>query len=110
MTAAVRHREAMRRVDCPISLLIAALLISTMLQLPADQNRTIIPTSSPMSPTRLVKKAFKAASEFGFSSHQCPMSANEQTPTSSHPTIVCRIFSLRTKKSIDAEKRLRKAK
>ncbi len=54
--------------------------------------------SRPMSPTRLVRKALSAASEFGLSSHQCPMRANEQTPTSSQPTIICSVFSLTTKK------------
>ena len=63
-----------------------------------------------MSPTRLVRNALSAASELGFSSHQCPMSAKEQTPTSSQPTIICNVLSARTKKSIDAVNRLRKAK
>ena len=49
--------------------------------------------SRPTSPTRLVRKALRAASEFGFSSHQWPMSTNEQTPTSSQPTIICSVFS-----------------
>ena len=47
---------------------------------PAPKNRMITPQMRPTSPTRLVMKALRAASEFGFSSHQCPMSANEQRP------------------------------
>ncbi len=63
----------------------------------------------PMSPTRLVMNALSAASEFGFSSHQCPMSAKEQTPTNSHPTIIWSVFSASTKKSIDAVNNARNA-
>ena len=51
-----------------------------------------------------------AASELGFSSHQCPMSAKEQSPTSSQPTISCSVFSVSTNISIEAVNRLRKAK
>ena len=69
-----------------------------------------MPMSRPMSPTRLVRNALSAASVFAFSSHQWPIRANEQTPTSSQPTIIWRMFSLITKKSIDAVNRLRKAK
>ena len=58
-----------------------------MLKVPsAAQNRTIIPIISPTSPTRVVMKALRAASLLAFSSHQWPMSVNEQTPTSSHTT------------------------
>ena len=76
----------------------------------AAKNSTATPMSSPMSPTLLVKKALRAASELGFSSHQCPMSTNEQTPTSSQPTIICRVFSDSTKKSMAAVKSDKKAK
>ena len=47
---------------------------------PEPKNRMITPQIRPTSPTRLVMKALRAASEFGFSSHQCPISANEQRP------------------------------
>ena len=50
---------------------------------PAAKNSTVTPTSRPMSPTRLVRNAFNAASLLGFSSHQCPIRTKEQTPTSS---------------------------
>ena len=46
----------------------------------------------PTSPTRLVRKALRAASVLRFSSHQCPMSTNEHTPTSSHPVSICRVL------------------
>ena len=70
-----------------------------------------MPTSRPMSPTRLVRNALSAASEFGFSSHQWPMSTNEQRPTSSQPTMhLQRVLRLSTKKSIEAVNRLRNAK
>ena len=64
-----------------------------------------------MSPTRLVRKALRAASELAFSSHQCPMSANEQTPTSSQPDEhLQRVLGRARSKSIEAVNRLRKAK
>ena len=63
-----------------------------------------------MSPTRLVRNALSAASELGFSSHQCPISANEQTPTSSQPTIICSVLWDSTKNSIEAVNSDRKAK
>ncbi len=68
------------------------------------------PIMRPTSPTRLVRNALSAASELGFSSHQWPISAKEQTPTSSQPTSICNELSARTKNSIDAVNRLRKAK
>ena len=70
----------------------------------------IMPTIRPMSPTRLVRNALRAASEFGFSSHQCPMSANEQRPTSSQPVMNCTVLRLITSISIDAVNSDRKAK
>ena len=45
----------------------------------------ITPVSNPMSPVRVVRNAFSAASLFGFSSHQWPISMNEHKPTSSQP-------------------------
>ena len=87
-----------------------SLILSVSNVRPAAKNRTITPMSRPTSPTRLVRNAFSAASEFGFSSHQCPMSTNEHRPTSSQPTIICNVFSARTKNNIDAVNRLRNAK
>ena len=46
----------------------------------------------PMSPIRLVKNALSAASVFGFSSHQWPISTNEHTPTSSQPRSIWIVF------------------
>ena len=63
-----------------------------------------------MSPTRLVMKAFSAASELALSSHQWPMRTKEQTPTNSQPTIIWRMLSLSTKNNIEAVNRLRNAK
>ena len=63
-----------------------------------------------MSPTRLVRKAFNAASLLGFSSHQCPIRAKEQTPTSSQAHNSCRVFSDTTSRSIEALNSERKAK
>ena len=63
-----------------------------------------------MSPTRLVRKAFSAASELSRSSHQWPISTKEHTPTSSQATNSCRVFSETTRSSIDALNRDRKAK
>ena len=74
------------------------------------KNNVIIPTSRPTSPTRLVMNALRAASEFGFSSHQCPMSTNEQRPTSSQPVIICIVLRLMTSSSIDAVNSDRNAK
>ena len=68
------------------------------------------PQIRPTSPTRLVMKAFRAASEFGFSSHQCPMRANEHRPTSSQHVSSCSVFSLMISPSIEAVNSERKAK
>ena len=51
----------------------------------APKKMMAVPTSRPMSPTRTVKKAFSAAREFASSSHQWPMSMNEQRPMISQP-------------------------
>ena len=72
------------------------------------KNRIDTPTMSPMSPTRLVRKALSAASELSFSSHQWPMSTNEHTPTSSQPTSIWMVVEAVTKNSIDAVNRLKK--
>ncbi len=77
---------------------------------PAAKYSVITPTSRPTSPTRLVMKALRAASLLAFSSHQCPMSAKEQTPTSSQHTISCSVVLAMTRPSIDAVNSDRKAK
>ena len=77
---------------------------------PAPKNRMITPQISPMSPTRLVRNALRAASELGFSSHQCPMSAKEHRPTSSQQVRSCTVLWLMIRPSIDALKSERKAK
>ena len=111
MTAAIRQHDATSSSRCRISPALAISLIWMMSKLrPAAKYRMIIPTRRPTSPTRLVRNALRAASEFGFSSHQCPMSANEHRPTSSQPTIIWSVLCASTKKSIDAVNRLRKAK
>ncbi len=66
------------------------------------KNVMITPVSRPMSPVRVVRNAFSAASLLGFSSHQWPISMNEQTPTSSQPTSSCSVLSATTSSSIDA--------
>ena len=66
----------------------------------------MMPIISPMSPVRVVRNALSAASEFAPSSHQCPMSTNEQRPTRSQPTSSCSVLSATTSVSIDAVKRL----
>jgi hypothetical protein len=76
----------------------------------APKNRMITPMISPMSPTRLVRNALSAASVFGFSSHQWPMSTNEQRPTSSQAVRSISVLLAMTRVSIDAENRERKAK
>jgi hypothetical protein len=74
------------------------------------KNVMTTPQIRPMSPVRVVRKALMAASELGFSSHQCPMSMKEQSPTSSHPTSSWSVLSATTSRSIDAVKRLSAAK
>ena len=107
MTAASKHSEAMRSIVWLVPPLpsprIAAALMSMMLHFSFEaKKRMIMPISRPISPTRLVRKALRAASELGCSSHQWPMSANEQTPTSSQPTIICSTFALVTKNNMAA--------
>ena len=63
-----------------------------------------------MSPVRVVKNALRAASEFGCSSHQCPISANEQRPMISQPSSSWMVFSATTRLSIPAVNRPMKAK
>ena len=59
----------------------------------APKNRIAVPTSSPTSPTRTVKNALSAARALGSSSHQCPISMNEQRPMISQPRISWTMFS-----------------
>src|SRR3954451_6194710 len=85
-TAHSSATEAAIRMLCEMSPDSAAWFVSAMLKLPpAAKNRIEMPTSRPMSPVRVVKNALRAASEFGCSSHQCPMSMNEHRPIASHP-------------------------
>ena len=89
----------------------ASVLISRMSKVPsAAKNRMITPMIRPTSPTRLVRKALRAASVFGFSSHQWPMSTKEQRPTSSQAVSSISVFWAMTSVSIDAVNRDRKAK
>ena len=55
-----------------------------------------------MSPTRTVKNAFSAARLLASSSHQCPISMNEQRPMISQPRISWTMFSASTIASIPA--------
>src|SRR6478736_2133515 len=97
---------------CPTVGFDAARLTSTILNEPCPVARSTIqyvmttPTSSPMSPVRVVRNALSAASELGFSSHQCPINMNEHRPTSSQPTSICSVLSATTSNSIDAVNRL----
>ena len=77
---------------------------------PAPKNRMITPQIRPTSPTRFVMNALRAASEFGFSSHQWPIRANEQSPTSSQQVRSWSVFSLMISPSIDAVNSDRNAK
>ena len=111
ITAARSEQDATSSTRWLISPLTAISLISRMLKVcPAPKKRMITPQIRPTSPTRLVMKALSAASEFGFSSHQCPMSTNEHRPTSSQQVRSWRVFSLMISPSIEAVNRERKAK
>jgi hypothetical protein len=94
----------------------AASLTATMSNDPVPVTRStrkkvmMTPISSPTSPVRVVRNALSAAFEFSFSSHQCPISMNEQTPTSSHPTRSCNVLSATTSSNIDDVNRLSAAK
>jgi hypothetical protein len=111
MTAATRQQEATSNAVWLIVPSSAASFMRTMSNVPpAVQNRRITPTIRPTSPTRLVMKALSAASLLAFSSHQWPMSTNEQTPTSSHITSSWRVVLAMIRPSIDAVNSDRKAK
>ena len=62
-----------------------------------------VPTSSPTSPTRTVKKALSAALELAWSSHQCPISMNDVRPMISQPRISWTMFGAMTMMSMPAE-------
>ncbi len=85
-------------------------LVARMLKLPGPKNRIEMPTSRPMSPVRVVQNALSAALELGFSSHQCPISANEQRPMISQPSRSWMVFSAMTRFSMPAVNRQMKAK
>ena len=87
-----QQRRGWRRSDRAYSLMCRM----SKLVAPAAKKVMMTPRIRPTSPTRLVRKALRAASLFFFSSHQCPMSANEQRPTSSQPTSICRVLELMT--------------
>ncbi len=70
----------------------------------------ITPIISPMSPTRVVRNALIAARLLAGSSHQNPISMNEQRPTSSQPTSISMVFAATTSVSIDAVNSDRHAK
>ena len=118
MTAAMRQQAATSRAVWGSIPAAARALVSAMENEPkrsgrADptmKNRMLTPTINPMSPTRFVRNALRAASLLGFSSHQWPMRAKEQTPTSSHEVSSCRVFSERTSISIEALNSERNAK
>ena len=70
----------------------------------------LTPTSRPTSPTRTVKNAFNAARALGSSSHQWPMSRNEQRPMISQPRMNWTVLSARTITSMPAENKVIAAK
>ena len=76
----------------------------------AAKNRVMMPSIRPTSPVRVVKNALRAALELSFSSHQWPISMNEQRPTSSQPISSWRVLSATTSSSIDAVNSDRAAK
>ncbi len=76
----------------------------------AAKNRVMMPSMRPTSPVLVVKKALRAALELFFSSNQWPISMNEQSPTSSQPTMSWRRLSARTMNSIEAVNSDRAAK
>ncbi len=111
ITAATRQHDATSRAVWLMPPFSASVLVSMMSNVPpAAQNRVIMPTSRPTSPTRLVMNALRAASLLGFSSHQWPMRANEHMPTSSQHTMSCSVVFAMTRPSIDAVNSDRKAK
>jgi hypothetical protein len=90
--------------------LVAHSLTPEMVRVLAAPNRIAVPTSRPMSPTRTVKNALSAARLLASSSHQWPMSMNEQRPMISQPRISWTMFSARTIASMPAENSVSEAK
>ena len=78
--------------------------------LPAAKNKMMMPMRRPISPVRVVKNAFSAALVLFGSSHQCPMSRNEQRPMSSQPNSRPRVVELCTIHSIAAVNKFNAAK
>ena len=68
-----RRRAATVRVPVASWCVSARCVISGMLDVPAATVRTKIPNRKGMSPVFVVMNALIAASEFSFSSHQCPI-------------------------------------
>ena len=96
------------RVDVVFSS--AQALILSIEKLPEPKYSIDTPIIRPTSPTRTVQNAFSAATLFAFSSHQWPMSMNEQRPMISQPRISWTVFSASTMASMPAENNVRAAK
>ena len=88
----------------------AHLAVSAMENVPEAPNRMATPTSRPISPVRTVQNALRAASLLACSSHQWPMSMNEQRPMISQPRMSCTVFSASTITNMPALNRVRLAK
>ena len=86
-----------------------ALIADDVERCPRRRTVMMMPIIRPMSPVRVVRNALSAASVFALSSHQWPMSMNEQRPTRSQPTSSCSVLSATTSVSIDAVNRLQRA-
>ena len=76
----------------------------------AAKKRIAIPTSNPTSPVRTVKNAFRAARLLAPSSHQWPISMNEQRPMISQPSKKRIMSSAMTIASMPAENNVSAAK
>jgi hypothetical protein len=81
-----------------------------MSSVPKMPSSIAVPTSRPMSPTRTVKNALSAALLLACSSHQCPISRNEQRPMISQPRMSCTMLGAITIVSMPAENRVMLAK
>jgi hypothetical protein len=111
ITAISRAAAAATSAVRPISPAIAISLIWAMSKLrSAAKNRIEMPTSRPMSPVRVVRNALRAAFEFGFSSHQWPMSMNEHRPISSQPNSAPSVVEAVTSTNMPVVNRLSAAK
>ena len=74
------------------------------------KNKIAVPMSRPTSPTRTVKNALSAEWLLYASSHQCPISMNEQRPMISQPKISWTMFDAITMTSIPLENSVNAAK